>query len=72
MNTNEARNKAEVVDVQTEGGDNTSTAKQVSPPQDPKFTLKLSRVEVAEIFSILDEWTVTTSSYNQLAIILRF
>jgi hypothetical protein len=40
--------------------------------QDPTFTLKLAMVEVVQIFSILDEWMVTTSSYNQLAIILQF
>jgi hypothetical protein len=39
----------------------------------PKPVLKLTRVEVVvEIFSILYEWMVTTSSYNQLAIILQF
>ncbi|MDQ4015263.1 MAG: hypothetical protein M3136_05815 [Thermoproteota archaeon] len=40
----------------------------------PKPVLKLTRVEVVvvEIFSIQYEWMVTTSSYNQLAIILQF
>jgi hypothetical protein len=34
---------------------------------------KVEVVEVMEIFSILDEWMVTTSSsFNQLAIILQF
>jgi hypothetical protein len=33
---------------------------------------KVEGVEVVEIFSILDEWMVTTSPHNQLAIILQF
>jgi hypothetical protein len=35
-------------------------------------TAKVEVVEMVEIFSILDGWAVTTSSYNQLAIILQF
>jgi hypothetical protein len=41
--------------------------------QEMTFILrKVEVVEVVEIFSILDEWMVTTSPYNQLAIILQF
>jgi hypothetical protein len=36
------------------------------------FLRKVEVVEIVEIFSILDEWMVTTSPYNQLAIILQF
>jgi hypothetical protein len=35
-------------------------------------TAKVEVVEMVEIFSILDGWVVTTSSYNQLAIVLQF
>jgi len=53
---------------------------EILPPLPTKYlhqkrqemTLFLKKVEVVEIFSILDEWMVTTSPYNQLAILLQF
>jgi hypothetical protein len=63
-----------VVEVLYEGGDIISTAKQILHLK-TQFTLKLQKVEVSEmseIFSVLDGWVVTTSSYNQSAIKLKF
>jgi hypothetical protein len=41
--------KAKVVEVSCESGGIISTTKQIPPPNDLKFTLKLARVEVGEI-----------------------
>jgi hypothetical protein len=57
------------VEISSEGEDNISTGMQISPSKDPKSTLKLV---IVEIFSILNGWMDTTSSYKQLAIILQF
>jgi hypothetical protein len=63
-----------VVEVLHKGGDIISNANNTLP-QDSEFTLKLQKVEVSgvlEIFSILDGWVITASSYIQLAIKLKF
>jgi hypothetical protein len=45
-----------VVEIFHQSGAITSTAKQVSPPKDSKFTLKITKVEVVEVSEVFCHW----------------